>query len=294
MRQYTKKPLSIAQQINHLLNHDIIIDNKELSSIQLSTIGYYRLSAYFLPFKHKQTKAHFNDIINLYKFDRKLRLIVIDGIEQIEVAIRSQWCHLMATTFDDSHAYTSCQYFLDPWSHQLQLARVSKQINQSTEVFINHYKTEYKRPFLPPIWAMVETLTFGELSKWVTNTNSNQVKKSLAQSVGLPTVEIFQSVLHSLCMIRNICAHHGRLWNRLFVKRLPHIKKLRSTIVTTQPAIPDKTIYNYLVVITHILQSIEPKNPWKAELVTHIKQLSNKQQQTMGFPTNWQELAFWH
>ena len=297
MKTYNKPPLQLIDQITHLQNHSFNIENKEQARHYLSTIGYYRLSAYTLAFKHltetNQT-VEFNKVLELYKFDRKLRLIVMDGIEQIEVALRSYWAYLLSTTTNNPHAYLDNTHFENKWSHQAQLARVTQQLSASKELFIQHYKNNYQTPFLPPIWSMVETLTFGELSKWLTNTKNNQVKKTIAKQIGLPTFTIFQSVLQALSLLRNICAHHGRLWNRKIVKGLPKIIKLKQMIVINNDNQPSRSLYNYLIIITHILQSIEAKNPWKAELVNHIKQLNNKQQQTMGFPTNWQELAFWH
>ena len=297
MKIYCKPPLLLSEQITHLQNHQFDIPDTPQVRQYLATIGYYRLSAYTISFRHltsNQQTINFADVLAIYKFDRKLRLIIMDGIEQIEVAIRSYWSYLLSTTTNDAHAYLDNNHFENKWTHQLQLARVTQQLNISKELFIQHYKAQYHTPFLPPIWSMVETLTFGELSKWLANTQNKSLKKHIAKQIGLPTFSILQSLLQSLSLIRNICAHHGRLWNRKIVKGLPKIIKLQTTLLMDKNNHPSRKLYNYLVIITHILQTIDPHTPFKAQLINHIKQLNHQQQCTMGFPQNWQTLAFWH
>jgi abortive infection bacteriophage resistance protein len=109
----------------------------------------------------------------------------------------------------------------------------------------------------------------------------------------LPTVEILQGVLQGISLIRNICAHHGRLWNRRLVKPLPNIKKLHGIIQIEQDSHqPRKELFNYLVVICHMMKSLQPNTTWQERLSAHIKTINTDQQRAMGFPDGWQELTF--
>jgi len=219
----------------------------------------------------------------------------MEAIERIEVAVRTQWANSIAQSTNDPHAFMEATNFKDPWTHQKMLAKVSTNLASSSEVFVTHYKNHYQTPYLPPIWAMVETLTFGELSKWFTNTANNTIKKQIAQNIGLPTVEILQSVMQAISLIRNTCAHHGRLWNRRIVKPLPYIKKLRSVLQTeTDNNQPKKELFNYLIVMCHMMKSIQPTTTWPQRVKQHIETLTPAQQKAMGFHEQWQQQDFFN
>lgn len=301
---YNKPPLTSCQHLAQLKNRSLTVNDDDKSIQYLDTIGYYRLSAYFIPFEQTSNgdmirnhnfndNTTFDDILNLYIFDRKLRLIVMEAVERIEVAIRTKWANALANLTNDAHAFMRVENFRDPWTHQKKLAKVTNNLNESGEVFVKHYKEKYEQPFLPPIWAMVETLTLGELSKWFTNTANDTIKKEIAKSVGFPSVEILQSVMQGISLMRNICAHHGRLWNRRLVKPLPYIKKLRETIQTEDASNqPRKELFNYLVVTSQMMRAIQPNSTWQTRLQAHIATASTNHQRAMGFPENWQQLAF--
>ena len=177
--------------------------------------------------------------------------------------------------------------------HLCKLAKVSSNLSDSREVFVTHYKEKYSRPYLPPIWAMVETLTLGELSKWLINTNDNAIKKEIAKEIGLPTLDILEGVIQCIALIRNICAHHGRLWNRRIVKPLPNIKKLAVVLEKeTDSNQLKKELFNYLIVIYHIMKTIQPQTSWLHRLSTHIQPLTPEQQAAMGFPKYWTKNKF--
>lgn len=314
---YAKPPLTTEEHLINLKNRGLIISDESKAAEYLEALGYYRLSAYFIPFELPSTQLNrrnhnfkqdtqFQQVLSLYIFDRKLRLLVMEAIERIEVAIRSRWANELAQTTNDPHAFMCNSYFINQWEHQRQLAKVSNNIQDSSEVFVTHYLSKYLAPYLPPIWAMSETLTIGQLSKWVANTKSNPIKKRIALSLGLPTIEIFDSALQSISLIRNICAHHGRLWNRHLVKRLAYFKKLNQVMQFYPQEVPQEdgsiktqqhlsnALYNYLVIISHMMLAIQPNTSWQQRLVEHLKTASDEQQTAMGFPTDWQQYPFFN
>lgn len=111
----------------------------------------------------------------------------------------------------------------------------------------------------------------------------------------MPTVEILEQVLHALTPVRNVCAHHGRLWNRRFTLQLPLIKRFKGLIVTEQMTNEageiqiqaTRQIFNYLVVMALLMQSIEPGNIWAGRLRQHIQGVTVAQQGLMGCPADW-------
>jgi len=96
--QYTKPPLSIEQQIELLKSRGLEIPDHEQAAHYLYHLNYYRLSGYMLPFQegtehHFQAGTTFEHVLNLYLFDRKLRLLLMDAIERIEVSVRTPWAN---------------------------------------------------------------------------------------------------------------------------------------------------------------------------------------------------------
>ena len=227
-------------------------------------------------------------------------MLVMEAIERIEVSVRTRWASAMALRHG-SHAHMESTLFKNPWQHVTDLARVARELQDSNETFVAHYRKKYDEPYLPPIWAVVETMTLGGMSRWIESTNDNQVKREVAQALGMPTIEILEQVLHALTPMRNICAHHARLWNRRFILLLPNIKRLRGqfiteTIVTatgeTQQPL-SREIYNFLVVIQNLMLKINPTTSWGERLTQHIHLLSTEQQQAMGFPVDWEKRQPW-
>jgi abortive infection bacteriophage resistance protein len=302
---YKKPPLTTKQHISQLKLRGLNIPDEQRAENYLDHIGYYRLSAYCLPFETSTANQRihkfiagtsFDDILNLYIFDRELRLLIMETIERIEVSVRNQWASELSLKTNDSHAYMNGDNFVDLWNHQRHISKVSSDIKQSKEVFVKHYLNKYEQPFLPPIWAIVETLTLGAFSQWFCNTKDKKLIQCVAKKMGLPTAEIIESVLQPLALIRNICAHHGRLWNRHLVKKVPYIKKLESVLqlqINGAQKQPENTLYNYLVVMSHIMKTIQPTSTWQERLTEKINEATPKQQKSMGFPENWQQLPFW-
>ena len=239
---YSKPPTTIDQQIDALIARGMSCPDRDKATRYLSTIGYYRLSAYWLPLEEAPAKSEtrskrfrpgvtLQNATDLYVFDRHLRLLVMEAIERIEIHVRSRWVYHLSLAHGP-HAHMNPELFSNPWEHTVRIAKLASSVKDSEETFIGHYVSKYKTPYLPPLWAVVETMTISELSKWVSSTKDYSVRDRVAKDLGMPTRELFEGVFQVLCLVRNICAHHGRLWNRKLVKRIPIIKRLGNDIET--------------------------------------------------------------
>lgn len=309
--RYDKQSLSIPEQAARLRERGLQFDDPARVQRYLTHIGYYRLSAYWLPFEQPNTddgsRNHqfqpgttFEQVLSLYVFDRKLRLLVMEAIERIETAVRSHWANALALRHG-AHAHMQTSLFKCPWQHASDLARMASELQDSNEIFIAHYRKHYDEPFLPPIWAVVETLSLGALSRWFKATRDTDAKREVVKSLDMPTIEILEQVLHALTPVRNVCAHHGRLWNRRFTLQLPHIKRLKDQMVIETIAVkdgriqrqPDRRIFNYLLVMAHLMRRINPGSSWQTRLSGHVQTATLEQQRAMGFPAGWEQLAIW-
>lgn len=301
--RYEKPSLSIAEQASLILERGLVCDDRARLEKYLSTIGYYRLSAYWLPFEHpceiSNTRSHkfrpgttFDNVLALYVFDRKLRMLVMEAMERVEVAIRTRWANALAQKHG-SHAYMQSELFKNPWQHSADLGKIAANLEVSKEPFIVHYRRQYSRPFLPPIWAVVETMTLGGLSRWFKNNSDTAAKKEVAQAFNMPTIEVLEHVLHALTPVRNVCAHHGRLWNRRFAMSLPRIKRFEHRLVRPEaPNAQAHYLFNFLVILDLLMTATSPGSSWTTRLLALIDTLDGGAL-PMGFPVDWRELEPW-
>lgn len=297
---YNKPPITVGQQVELLVGRGLICNDLPRTERYLARIGYYRLSAYWLPFEQPSSDStkrnhnflpgtHFDQILSLYIFDRKLRLVVLDALERVEVAVRTAFAREMSLAHG-AHAHMNCGLFKNQGLHQSSLDKVGEELRRSHETFVRHYQQKYTEPSLPPIWAVVETMSFGNLSRWLGNTNDTNVKKQIMTSLGMPTIDILERVLHTLTPVRNDCAHHSRLWNRRYTMAPPTILKIESRLVSDMRKF---YLFNYLVIIEYLLAQINPGSQWKSRLVNLFNTLQPQQIKAMGFPDDWQNREPW-
>jgi len=173
---YTKPPLTIKQQISQLQKRGMVFEDTTQAAHYLSQINYYRLTAYWLSFESDhathafQPGTSFEQVLNLYIFDRELRLLVLDAIERIEVSIRTQLSFQLGHRYG-AHPHLKSTLFKTSWDHARQVSNLTKEACRSKETFIQHLLAKYSDS-LPPIWAVVEIMTLGQLSKWYANVKS--------------------------------------------------------------------------------------------------------------------------
>lgn len=297
--RFAKPALTVEQQIEQLEKRGMAIPDRDRAAHYLTHINYYRLRAYWLPFEEEtgdgghrfRAGASFEGALALYLFDRKLRLLVLDAIERVEVAVRTRWAYVLALRYG-SHAYLREEIFQEVWKHGRCLEGLTEEIGRSHETFIDHYRSTYDEPELPPIWAACEVMSFGQLSKWMENLKHRADQKEIAAPYGLDPM-VLNSFLHHLTHIRNLCAHHSRLWNRrlTFTMRLP--RNPRHIVGWFNPA-AGRNLYNTLVMLAHLLGVIAPQSSWKGRLRALLAECPQAHPSAMGFPAGWEKLPVWN
>ena len=169
---YTKRPLSLGEQVARLKQRGLVFDDESEAMVYLFNISYYRLRAYTYPFQensedseHNFTRKdiRFKDIINLYCFDRRLRSLVFNAIEKIEVAVRTKIVQVYAESTDDSHWYNDKSLYR--FGYDDLMKHIEADVNRSNEDFIKHYNFKYDNPPMPPSWMALEVVSFATLSR---------------------------------------------------------------------------------------------------------------------------------
>ncbi|MCJ2108529.1 Abi family protein [Methylobacterium sp. E-041] len=128
------------------------------------------------------------------------------------VGLRGNWAHHLAIKYGP-HGYLEPKFYDRPGYYAKALTSLIDEIDRSNDTFIVHYRNKYDDPEHPLIWMAAEIMSLGQLSKWVGNLKLRADRQSIAKCFGLDK-KIFISAAHHLTYVRNICAHHGRLWNK--------------------------------------------------------------------------------
>lgn len=326
---YPKPWKSYQEQLDQLIERGMIVTDNARALDYLERIGYYRLSGYWYPFRERvdiclldpQTNAKpkkvkverlpldefkpgttFQNAVDLYVFDKKLRLLVMDALERIEIALRVDISHGLGK--HHKFAYLQPELFHESFSSKLDsktgltkhhgwLSKHAALINRSNEDFIRHNKDKYGLPLA--VWVACEVWDFGTLSTLFSGmTEADQ--DSIAKQYGISNGRIFATWLHSLNYLRNVCAHHSRLWNRNVVvyPRLPSTEETPA-LSPFQEARHRKP-FVLLVIILQLMKIINPASSWGQRLKTLMEQdfpdLSHLglDLKGMGAPESWQTL----
>ncbi|HEX9024758.1 MAG TPA: Abi family protein [Geobacteraceae bacterium] len=299
MRMYDKPSLSISEQIQRLIQRGMAIPDRARASHYLTHISYYRLSGYWRLFEDgtaaedHQFKAgtHFDKVLQLYIFDRELRLLVMDAIERIEISLRSQWGHLLAQAYGP-HAHLDPSNFCSSADHAECLAALVRDIKKSHETFIKHYLETYDKPDLPPVWAVCKIMSLGQLSRWFSIIRTPALRQQIAATYQMDE-RILASFLHHLTTVRNCCAHHSRLWNRRFTVKMQLPEKKPAGLIVNFNKTADRYVYNTLAMLAYLMDIINPGHHWKRRLSELLERHPEVWPRSMGFPDNWRDLPLW-
>ncbi|MDR3251938.1 MAG: Abi family protein [Tannerella sp.] len=292
---YSKPFLTYPVQLSLLRQRGMKFDDEGKALHLLKRIGYYRLSTYWRPLlADRQTlafkpNADFETAFALYKFDRELRQLILSELEKIEVAVRVQMAYSLSTAHGpfwmDNEAL-----FSDPEMYRATLAKINTELQRCDEEFVLSFKARYANP-LPPSFITLEIASFGALSRLYDILKVGPVRREIAESFGLAD-KTFASWLHGFVYLRNVCAHHARLWNKpmqiqpLFPRHIHHTW-------LTDKTVGNNRVHYVLSMIVYFLNTVNPKHTFRQWLNALFAKYPNVDRRAMGFPAGWQDEPLW-
>lgn len=292
---FTKVALTYEAQLQLLRDRGLSIDDEPKALFLLEKISYYRLSGYWFPLLANKKDhffkpgATFETAFKLYCFDKELRKLFISELEKIEVAIRAKMIYVL------SHEYGPFWFqdpalFRDPVSHARTLSKIGDEYSRSDEEFIVAFKDKYSNP-LPPSWMILEITSFGTLSMLYKYLKPGRSKRIIAHYFGLSD-RVFETWLHSIVYLRNVCAHHTRLWNRaMSIRPQFPITPLKTWI--NNASIPNNKTYFMLSMIKYLLVTVNPGNTFTSKITNLLEKYPNIDILAMGFPSDWKDEDLW-
>lgn len=306
-----------------MLLRGLTVRDRDHALRSLRRIGYYRLSAFSYPFRDfcrlpsKDGKmvrcdrfkpgTDFDQVISFYLFDKDLRILLLDALERIEIALRATLIEVLGKQGPYAHrdARTYKTRFSQPDDQgniplQQFVEGLDRHFDRSKEEFAKHFRATY--PGRPPIWIEAGTWDWGNLAHIVANIDDKH-KDAIATGIH-PDLKrkTFASWVTALNEIRNGCAHHSRIWNKPLVNspgvpskgtitELDHLRETRGG-----DDAPTKRIYSAIVVMIFLLKSYYPRTKWHLRLIDHIENMLLPQEiglKSAGFPEEWKDQEIW-
>lgn len=289
---YTKKALSALEQVQLLKSRGLIFEDEKSAAGILTHINYYRFSAYSYPFlKDKENhlfkeNVTFQNILDVYDFDRELRLLIYDAIERIEVSIRTNIIYVLSLKYDPFWL-SDKSYFCDDDKYLSHIAKLKEEFARSDERFLKHYFSKYSEE-IPPAWISLEIASFGIVSLLFQNLKFNKDKKEIAGRYGLNHIT-FSSWFHSLIYIRNLCAHHSRIWNRELGVQPNIPKSIGGLWLNKSESYINDRIFYAIAILIYFLDAINNRNDFVDKLKELLEDYPMIDLAAMGFPKNWKE-----
>ena len=312
---YVKPWTGVADQLAVLMARVLIVTDNAKALDYLHRIGYYRLSGYWFAFRQRNATAAitdnfkpgatFQNAVDLYVFDKQLRLLAMDALERIEIALRVDIAHSLGKL--DTFAYLRGDLFHSTFSaeldkqsgltkHHVWLTKHAQLINRSKEDFVQHNKTKYGLPLA--VWVACEVWDFGTMSTLFSGMREAD-QDAIAIKYGVTNGRVFATWLRSLNYLRNVCAHHSRLWNRNIVDqpKLPASALMPWIAPFETDSHARARCYLLLCIMRHMLLVVNPTSSWPTRMRDHLQSFPNLDHlrlnqlgmgAAVGWDANWQ------
>lgn len=292
------------------------MDDDAAARNYLERIGYYRLSGYWYPLREidKAASAHadrpvrrdsfiadsrFEDVVRLYVFDKKLRLLALDALERIEMAVRVDVAHLLGQRDPCAHENPDClhgkfakrpsQKEADKTAHKVWLEKYRQLLQRAQrEPFVMHHQEKYNGKL--PVWVAIEIWDFGLLSKLFAGMRFED-QQAIAARYSAADGKAFANWLRSLNFMRNVAAHHSRMWNMNVLESAPLPKGW--------PTMPNTKPFFYFCLMRQLLRTICPHSSWGRRLTmlleTEFPEMPNRAVtlEDLGVCESWKTWDLW-
>lgn len=301
--KYAKQALAGPDLLARWEAKGLLVADPAAATRALTFVGYFRLRGYGLPFMRNAPGGgreflpgtRFEQILELYEFDRELRGLVMNALERVEVAVRTVISHTLSLAHGPFWYFNQPMAVLGPVTGKHGkvipfdlkdfLRQVDIETKRSTDEFAVHYYSRYTDPPLPPSWLVAECISFGKWSLVYRHLKTG--KTQIATVFNLP-VDAFESWIHGLSILRNTCAHHGRVWNRRYTFRPKVLRKEQAHFANPQ------SFYCYAAVIRILTRAINVNDSFAQDLRGLLARYPNVPEASMGFLPNWQRQPLWN
>lgn len=253
-------------------------------------IGYFRLAVYMFPFLEEPKSSFrfkpgttFEQILRIYDFDKKLRLLLFNEIEKIEIAFRNAILYTMQAMTADPFWITKAEYVGNE-----TLDYIKREYNKSGEDFIVHFRKVLRKP-TAPAFTVAEILSFGTMT-WIYKCLPFKYRKDVARKFCL-NAPVLESWINVVVLMRNACCHHSRLWNRVNNIITLDMEGMWRPWLTENP--DKRRVYYNICIVKYMLDIISPANDFLPKIERLLAMFPEIDLAAMGFTPGWKEEPLW-
>lgn len=246
--------------------------------------NYYRVSGYGHCFYEVGTDMYkagtsADQLMDIYDHDRTVRNMVLDGIGVVEPTLRSRVAYHVAQVLGGDDGYLREDFYLpstpeptpqDAKAHSRWKAEVRnrdkvlagfQELQDRDEIFIQHH---INKGDPVPFWAIIEVVSMGTFSRFLRALRDKSVLAPVTKSLDLDDEPKFLQAVQNLAFLRNIAAHHGRIWNR----RLDgHVTLPQVALSVKRDYLSPKTPAAALTLLAGLVDQIEGRNGYSKALL---------------------------
>jgi abortive infection bacteriophage resistance protein len=316
---YAKKALTLEAQADLLLARGLAASRDELIA-RLKVVNYYRLSGYLHPFRQTDNSFRPGTTLDLvwrrYNFDRRLRIILLDAIERIEVAVRTRLVYHFVNLHGpfgyladkNLPGFKKVVWWKGFWKninavarlkgriqtdHAKWLAKLVREKNRASgEAFVKHFVANYgDQHEALPLWMACELMTCDSLLQFARAVEPAILKKAAAD-FAFPDEQLL-SWSKAIFSLRNACAHHARIWNRVFGAKPSVPGKNKNPLWHKTPTLPQDRVGLMLTVCRFWLGKVSSTSRWQTRLFALFDDYAEIPLAEMGLPDTWRDHPLW-
>ena len=284
---------TIKEQLEILRSRGLTIDDETAAGDFLLRNNYYRVSGYSLTLRKNDIffkSAVFQNIMDIYNFDHEFRHILLQYLEVIEVQVKSVYAYEF-TKVHGPVGYLDASFFTNRARHEEIIKKAGQQKSQRLphEAYLKHFVNDLQQDI--PLWAYVDLLTISDIS-FLYAISEQPVKDAVARTFGLSMgkgASILGSYMHSMTIIRNLCAHGSRIYNRLFEQK-PSLNKAEKALLMKNSSgeLDNAHFYGFLLIMRRILPETE-FNGLKGSIIALTEKYPFVRMDYYGFRSDWQQ-----
>lgn len=302
-----QEPRTIDEQISLLKSRGMLFNDIAQAKKTLSQISYFRLKYFWTDLMEEDGNdfvdgTTFEKVMRRYAFDHSLRLTMFDAVGVIEVALRAKAIYYLSHMAGSGLWYLDSSNFENNDYHNEFVLDLKYEFQHSTEPFAREYvsgcpswDSETFGGANPDAWMIIEVATFGTLSKMYKNLKSQMpARSSIANDFGLYSAREFSNWIEMISLVRNIVAHHGRLWNRSFSKKVMNIRGHRDPWLDVEMTDNQrKKPYGVIAAMTYLCNAVMPNSKIGKRFYDLIKEYEDLPLYQIGIPRNWDRNPMW-
>lgn len=315
--QYTKPWIDVKDQVTKLISRGLVVSDVNEAERFIRYINYYRFSGFCLRFQYWDTTINdrvfiqgtkFEDVVKVCRFDEELRDCLSDALEMVEISLRSSVAYHFGKTFgafghldpaNFNRAFsqkTPCPSAKDLYvvPYREWYNTLLAETKRSREIFVRHFEQNYLQYPNLPIWVVSELCSFGTLSRMFSNLR-NKEQGMIAKDYGLQYL-VLSSWLHTFTFVRNVCAHHARIWDKQIsiAPKLPQGKNWKMVMQTTRTVSVVVLMLNWM--LAHDSIAKQRHLVWKKRIESLIDRFSSEFPSLLphtGFVADWKKNPLW-